>query len=320
MRAIRQPDQEGAMAIMSNLKSMVSGLLLIVPPAMMTIASGPVHAAEWKIEVAENWQHTAILPETRKPAPDGLPDGLVATATSASDIAAAWYTQPTRRYRHAILGDDIEAGALTVRTVAGEELAYVLPSDEVFEDRYPRLADLDGDGTTEVVTIRSSSSAGASVTVYGVRDAQVVELATTGFIGRANRWLNIAGIAAFAASGEQQIAFVTTPHIGGTLHLYAYRDGSLHRLDSRYGFSNHEIGSREMRLSVVTDVDADGRLDMVLPSADRHEAVVVHLSGGKIVERQRIKLPARIDKAIALDGTAIILGLDDGRVYRLLPR
>jgi hypothetical protein len=112
---------------------------------------------------------------------------------------------------------------LRVRLAGGTPERVVLPDSEVFEDRTPRLADLDGDGRTEIITIRASLRQGGSVAVYGVRGEQIVELGATPFIGRSNRWLNIAGIADFLGRGDLQIAFVETPHIGGTLKLATFR-------------------------------------------------------------------------------------------------
>jgi hypothetical protein len=134
---------------------------------------------------------------------------------------------PTTRYGHSILGDAVEAGELIVKSAKGRTFSLVLPPSEVFEDRYPRLADLDGDGTVEVVAIRSSLSFGASVAVYGLRKGTVMELASTPFIGRANRWLNIAGIARFRGRRGRETAYVQAPHIGGTLFLYAFEQGRL---------------------------------------------------------------------------------------------
>ena len=191
----------------------------------------------------------------------------------------------------------------------------------MYEDRYPRIADLDGDGSAEVVTIRSSVSGGASVTVYGFDNNQLVEISTTGFIGQSNRWLNIAGIADFAGTGGKQIAFVKTPHIGGTLYIYGLKDGKLVKLASQYGFSNHGIGSREMRLSAVADIDNDGKPDLALPSADRNTLKMIGVSGEEIVELGSVTLPGKVDKAIASEGQGaaltFIVGLANGRVVRV---
>lgn len=255
------------------------------------------------------------VPETL----DGLPDGRIVFNTNGGTIHSAWYARPTTRYGHGILGDRIEAGALVVRQGDGETVSLTLPEDEVFEDLYPRLADLDGDGTTEVITIRSSLSQGASVTVYGMQDGRLVENASTGYIGHANRWLNIAGIARFSGTGSLEIAFVRTPHIGGTLFIYRFRNGRLRRIASLDGFSNHQIGSRELRLSAVADLDGDGKMELALPSDNRATLRIVGLGKNGLSELASVVLPARIDKAIAVSGTGgstrFTVGLDDASVF-----
>ena len=279
-----------------------------------------------------------IVEETRKAARNGLPDGLVETAVK-NDIRSAWYSQPTTRYTHAILGDDIEAGALHVEDSRGRNFKLVLPKSEVFEDRAPRIADLDGDGSNEVITIRSSVTKGASVTIYGLKGNALIELATTGFIGRANRWLNIAAVAPLLGTRANQIAFVSTPHIGGTLHVVRYIDGKLISLGSVRDFSNHVIGSREMRLSAIADVDGNKTADLILPSADRKtlrimgfrargststgssDADLLQSSAG-LKQLATIELPSPVDKAIGLQTEGqkgFLAGLENGEVYLVHP-
>lgn len=274
----------------------------------------------WKVEAINGAGSSGPVPETRQRAPDGLPDGLVAEQPDG-DIRAAWYGAPTQRYGHAVLGDGVEGGSLVVKTASGRTLELVLPKTEVFEDRYPRLADLDLDGTTEVITIRSSLTLGGSVTVYGLQDGNLVERTTTGFIGRANRWLNIAGIADFDGKPGLEIAFVRTPHIGGTLFFYSFETGSLSNVGAIDGFSNHFIGSRELRLSAVSDVNGDGRADLALPSDDRRVLRIVGFADNGPVELAHISLPARIDKAIGAQGNgqdaAFFVGLDNGSTVRI---
>ena len=282
-----------------------------------------------------------IVKETREATRNGLPDGLIATH-EGGDIAEAWYASATERYGHGILGDGIEAGSLHVQTAEGKRLSLVLPRSEVFEDRYPRLADLDGDGTVEIVTIRSSLTKGASLTVYGLQDGAIAEKATTGFYGRKNRWLNIAGIAPFLGIAGNEIAFVQTPHIGGDLFILRYSRGRLIQFGSGADFSNHVAGSREMRLSAVADVDGDGRAELAIPSADRKALRIVGLTAkvklvsphsgspnaviignhndgtGGLKEFARVALPSPIDKAIAIETDrpkGFVVGLEDGSVY-----
>jgi hypothetical protein len=296
-------------------RRLISGIALI----FLSVGSAPA---------ADNWAVTRlidhvfpqnIVADTRGPAPNGLPDGLVATHSRAGDVSSAWYAGPTTRYGHAILGDSVEASVLRIKTSAGQIKSLTLPETEVFEDRTPQLADLDGDGSVEIVTIRSSVSLGAAVTVYGLRGDTLRQLATTDFIGLSNRWLNIAGIAGFRGGPGKEIAYVQTPHIGGTLFMYAFENGRLKIVGQLDGFSNHVIGSREMRLSALVDINGDGTPELALPSANRRRLRIVGYSDQRLNDRATVRLPARIDKAIAVLGsdlaTRIVIGLENGTVY-----
>ena len=145
-------------------------------------------AEDWKIKiVASDHYPVEIVEESQKLVKNGLPDGLIAKTIGRGDILSAWYESPTTRYGHGILGDAVEAGRLAVEKTDGEIVRYDLDQQTVFEDRYPRLKDLDGDGKIEIVTIKASLSEGAGVTIYGLENGAVVERATSGYHGRANR-------------------------------------------------------------------------------------------------------------------------------------
>lgn len=258
-----------------------------------------------------------IIVDQRKPAIKGLPDGKIATARG--NIVAAWYSEPTQRYRHGVLGDTIEAGSLKVLTKLGHTLTYRLPSTEVFEDITPRLIDLDRNGSVEVITIRSSLRKGAAITIYGLNGNTLVPKATTPYIGLKHRWLNIAGISNFSRSKNLEIAAVITPHIGGKLRFYQYISGKLVKIAAASGFSNHVIGSREQNLSAIADFDGNGTPDLALPSANRRSLYIISMSGLKMRLLAQADFPAKIDKAIIAEGkgkkTRFIVGLEDGSVY-----
>ena len=306
------------------------------PPALMsaflaaTLVIAGVNVAGMAV-ATEKWTATKldasaypadIVENTLEPAPGGLPDGRVATASSG-DIRKAWYQSPTTRYAHAVLGDNVEAGELKVEDARGRSASLRLPENEVFEDITPRIADLDNDGLNEVVTIRSSVSKGASVTIYGMANGVLMQKATTGFIGTANRWLNIAAIAPMAGSGGQEIAFVRTPHIGGDLFIAAYAKGVFIQVTAMQGFSDHVIGSGELRLSAVADINGDGKQELALPSQDRKTLRIVGFVGRELKEIATAQLDAAIDKAIGVETSegriSFITGLEDGSVWRIAP-
>ena len=70
------------------------------------------------------------------------------------------------------MGDDIEAGAVVVKTQAGKILTAELDV-AVFEDNAPRLADIDNDGRDEVWVVRSNLVSGARLEAYAIRDRQL---------------------------------------------------------------------------------------------------------------------------------------------------
>ena len=282
--------------------------------------SSAAFAGDWKMKRGAG----PIPAETGQEAPNGLPDGLVAVSPESTDLRSAWYTQPTTRYRHGILGDIIEAGGIAVADANGVTQELTLPEELVFEDRTPRLIDLDGFGKTHIVTIIAHREKGAAIAVFGLVDGELRMLDQTPFIGRSNRWRNVAGFADFDGDGHLQIAEVVTPHIGGTLRFWTWNKGKLDPSGDIFGFSNHFIGSREQRLSVVDDFNDDGKSDIALPDASRRNLRIIGFEGKaredkQVIEIATIPLPARIDKAmdirVEVNKPIITIGLDDGSIW-----
>src|SRR6056297_1279584 len=102
---------------------------------------------------------------------------VLAAQPAAADIAAARYDSPTTRYAHGVLGDAVEWGALVLSLSNGEERRFTLPASRVFEDIAPRLADIDLDGTPEVVTVEASLANGARLAGWR-RSRRPISMAT----------------------------------------------------------------------------------------------------------------------------------------------
>ena len=281
-------------------------------------------ATEWSLKkYPKEFPHSKL-----DPAPDGLPDGGIVHSDGTGSIAAAWYSLPTERYTHGILGDAIEAGALTIGTSDGNLQTYELPDHLVFEDRTPRLVDLDGFGDSKIVTILSSLKDGAAIAVFGLVDDRLELITQTPFIGHRNRWRNIAGIADFDGDGSLQIAEVVTPHIGGTLNFWTWKNDTLTKSASMYGFSNHAIGSREQDLSVADDFDGDGVTDLALPDVSRQVLKVMKFIGAAngektLVDLAEIPTPKRIEAASGLisddNNASVVLKLQNRSVWVAKP-
>jgi hypothetical protein len=267
---------------------------------------------------------TAIGAAASGPRPEGaLDDGEV--TLGRADIARAWLTDPTKRYRHGVLGDAIEAGGLALERPDGRIARYKLDAGSVFEDRRVRLIDLDGDGRDEAIVVQSYLDAGAALAVFGLDESGVAFLSEVPAIGRVNRWLNPVGASDFDGDGRTEVAFVETPHIGGTLRLYEFRDRKLHEDHAAHGFSNHAIGSREQAQAAVHDWTGDGVPDIAVPDARRSALRFVTFAEGRfrvfdgVAHDQKIVTavrPARLD----LSGTVYaVYGLADGTIVAARP-
>ena len=253
---------------------------------------------------------SAVFPEPDPAPEDALSDGRIATAISG-DIRQAWFARPTQRYAHGVLGDAIEAGSLVVVTSSGNRMETVLPDDQVFEDITPRIADLDVDGTNEVIAIRSSTGGGAAVAIYGLVNGALQLRGAGTENGRPNRWLNIAGLVPHP-DGGLTLYGVRTPHIGGKLFSLDFRNGTIsERNDIATDVSNHIIGSRELGMSAVGRFGK--QVELVLPSQDR-KRLRFPLTG-----RGDIPLPGAINKAIALVNGRVITATEDGTLIVVSP-
>lgn len=191
----------------------------------------------------------------------------------------AGYTNETREYRHAVLGDDIEYKTLVLKvpTALGPmEASLDLPEGQVFEDIAPRCGDLDGDGEDDVVTIIADAREGARIAVYSLRKGPLGE---TPPIGQGFRWLAPIGVADFDGDGQNDIAYVETPHLGGTLRIWSFRNAELAQIASSQGFSNHRIGE-DFITSGVRDC-GDG-VALVLPNFEWSALMKVRLSDGAL--------------------------------------
>ncbi|MCF6320969.1 MAG: hypothetical protein L3J32_04285 [Rhizobiaceae bacterium] len=276
--------------------------------------------AIWKIEQTDpSSLPKEIVADTRALAIDGIPDGRIATGGDGATIRQAWYSRPTKRLTHGILGDAIEGGSLVVITQRGIKLKYRLPESDVFEDLTPRLVDLDGDGKTEIITIQTSLFAGAALVIYQVNGNALVRAARNGYIGQPNRWLNVAGIEYYTGNRTPEIAIVVTPHIGGRLDLYKFTGGRLVRLFSEQGFSNHLIGATEQRLSASFLASGGKSVNLALPSDSRKNLRIMSVDASGWQQIGNVALPSPIDKAIGVEGSGdnvrFTVGLVDGSVY-----
>jgi len=245
-------------------------------------------------------------------------------AAGVADIRLACLTGPTRRYDHGVLGDAVEAEAVSVRRADSGWSRFRPGGEAVFEDLTPRLADLDGDGRDEVIVVKAAAGQGASLAVLGLEGKRLRRLAESEPIGRSYRWLNPVGAGDFDGDGSVEVAVVRTPHIGGVLMIYR-RDGPRLVLDGRLpGFSNHRMGSTVLGMAAIADFDGDGHVDILLPRQDRARLAAVSFAGGTFREIAAFDLDAPVETSMVLvdiegdDRPDVVFGLADGRLMALM--
>ena len=242
--------------------------LYVLPLGVIAVAEGTGgRAYAVRLEPASSgaWHETArsresVLPDARPRQVD-----LTGPLSTAGDGHILILGGPDAgRYRHGVLGDDVEAThVLYLERHDLEPLrTLVLPAPYVLEDIAPRL--LEWDGSTGLLTVRSGPQ-GAQLAVVAAnrekRDALAVA-ALGAPLGMPNRWM------AATTDGRRLLA-VHTPHLGGVLHEYVREGNALRarRVGGEYG--THALGSREIDLAAWSG----GML--VLPGQDRRTLHVV---------------------------------------------
>ncbi|MEZ4885084.1 MAG: VCBS repeat-containing protein [Chitinophagales bacterium] len=215
-------------------------------------------------------------------------------AISSDGRVYAQYAMPTERYQHGIMGDKIEAGQLVV-VVEGVFYELTLSGDFVFEDIRPRLYDVDGDGALEIITIRTHVSKGAGIAIYKIVNEQLIEYAHVEEIGTPNRWLNIVAINDLDNDENVELVWIQTPHIGGILKVAKIEQGVLQVLDETSLYSNHEIGQRNLCLSVLTE--QLGKKVFYVPNQNRNKIV------GFTFENDRLQIFEEINQSVDFSNT-----------------
>ena len=209
---------------------------------------------------------------------------LAALPAAGQTIVAADYAEPTTRYPHGVLGDDIEHGALTVTLADGSRQMARLPEVLVFEDVAPRLVDLDGDGAAEVIAVESHADLGGRLAVWGLVDGRLARRAATGHIGTRFRWIAPAGAADLDGDGEVELAAVDRPHLAKVLRVWRFRTGPdrLEPVAEAPGHSNHRIGET----AISGGIRSCGPLpEIVTATADWTRVTVTRLAPEGLVSR-----------------------------------
>jgi hypothetical protein len=285
----------------------------------------------------------ATAPGEEPPLPETPREAIPSSRRQTAGPLTAFLAEPRTDDPHGVLGDGVEAGRLVIQEREGLSgistqprpvpvRTSSVPAGEgaVFEDLEPRLADLDRDGAPEILVVRSTPSGGSALAVVVKRDGAWRIAAETPPAGQPRRWLNPAATADFDGDGLTDIAIVRAPHGEGVLQVWTFTGpaaggpaaGKLALKHEAAGYSNHALGSTATDLAAATDLDGDGRSELVVPTLDRRALAILSLKEG-IRELRRIPLPARVERGVATLGTGrdthVLAALEDGRIAVVRP-
>lgn len=227
---------------------------------------------------------------------------------------------PTTRYDHGALGDNFEASEIVVIRVdePAVENRIQIPSPRVVEGVAPMVTDL-GDEQAILVT-ESGPQEGARLVAYRP-DGTV--LARGEPVGTSFRWRHQLAAAPFGPDGQQEIAVVKTPHIGGTVEFYRRRGDSLEIVAEVSNASSHAYGSRNLDGGLAADADGDGRTELLVPDDNRGTLRAIERRGEDAVAEWSVPLGGSLTSNVVgvghRDGLAVGAGHSGGAVRFWLP-
>ncbi len=206
----------------------------------------------------------------------------LAASPAAAEITSARYTDPTTRYAHGVLGDAIEHETLEVTLSTGQTARVHWPDTVVFEDTEPRVIDVTGDNTPEVIVVEAHQDFGARLSIYGLADGTLTRLAETPFIGRTNRWLAPVGAADLDGDGAIEVAYIDRPHLAKTLRVWRFSEGTLTEVATLAGLTNHRIGERDIAGGIR---DCGQGPEMIVADAGWDQVMSVRMIDGGLEAR-----------------------------------
>lgn len=241
----------------------------------------------------------------------------------------AFYAEATnQRYVHGIMGDDVEGTALVIVEVADDRLQIVdrvdLPGDNIYEGLAPMWADVDGDGTMDLITTVSNGENGARNRVYLFDGETITREVEGSAIGQPNRWQHQLAWGPFGVDGEMLLVDVLTPHIGGIVRFHRYTGSNLKVIGQIGGHTSHVIYTRNLDMAVGGDFNGDGTPEIVLPTQDRTQLDGIQLTenGPQVVWSLPLDgvLSSNLS-AVSANGRPLALaaGMTDGRVRLWFP-
>lgn len=255
------------------------GTGLLNPPGGMSVQASPVvtprtdaHPSKL-LYVAGNGDLVVAGEATTRLDVDAPPDSRLA---DVGDGRYALFGDATDRYEHGALGDTTEGETLYVVDARAADIVAeaTLDAPVVFEGLQPLVADLDGDGSAEIVTTVADSADGARIAAFSAAGERLA----TGPVDEPG-WRHQLTVAPFGPDGQPELAVVRQPHVERLLEFYRLEDGTLSVVATAEAFASHTYGSRILGGGIAGGF-ADGDTAVLVPTAERDDIAAVRRDGG----------------------------------------
>jgi hypothetical protein len=251
-------------------------------------------------------------------------------AVNSDGLIALYIGATNQRYVHGILGDNFEGAALVVIRLTDTQFGVIarvdLEGEDVYEGLAPFWADVNGDGSADLVTTVSNSTEGTRIRVYLFDGEQIIGEVAGPAAGQGGRWRHALAWGPFGPGGENQLVAVLTPHVNGTVEFYRY-NAEAQTLDvvaQQAGYTSHVIGTINLDMAVGGDFNGDGQAEIVLPSQDRTRIVGLQNTVEGVREMWSLPVNGRLVTNVCAVTTpegalSLAYGTDDGRLRIWLP-
>jgi len=236
---------------------------LIVPPADASPLSNSIIVSGKLIYIASNGDLVSVSDSAQARLPiNAMPDSRILVDDQNRVLILSG---PTDRYDHGILGDAIDASAINLIETEPELRVLqtiTIDAPDVIEGISAIWADIDNDGARDIIVTLSNNRGGSRIAAY--REDGTL-LAESDPIGLGHRWRHQIAVARFDGSGTPLLVSIRTPHIGGIVEFFQYKNGELEITNEIKGFSAHSIGSRNLDSALAGDFNNDGVPDLLAP-------------------------------------------------------
>ena len=246
---------------------------LVSPPNDASLLTNPILLGGKLVYIASNGD--LLIDDVRLPV-NALPDSRILMDAYNRLLILS---DPTTRYDHGVVGDELEASAITLLEIEPETRVIqtiAIHEPDVIEGISAIWADINNDGNRDIIVTLSNNQTGARITVFN-EDGDL--LAESDPIGLGYRWRHQLAVARFDANQPPLLASIRTPHIGGIVEFFQYNNGRLEIVKEIKGFSTHSIGSRNLDSAIAADFNNDGIVELLAPDQPHTSLGVISING-----------------------------------------